>query len=258
MKFPNPYSTFRYVQPQPYDAWDTGFCSGFCGPTGASIALPVPALVRNAGCVKEFNEGVVAGQSAAAFGWDVVDPPYMEAREGEEPGALELATTGGRAVGEIAAETLVKGGIEGAVVEGTKIGQTVKIVWNVAKTGAKVMVAKEGLQALGMAAIGAMIELVFTGYGLVWTTPAEKTELPAFGQRVVSILNSRGIFSCAIYMGAGADPSARGKELCVTPMFRTQWDASKGAKAIGRRQWAVMEWRTDRSGGFSIVDGPGW
>jgi hypothetical protein len=59
-------------------------------------------------------------------------------------------------------------------------------------------------------------------------------------------------------MGAAADPSAAGKELCVTPMFRTKWDASKAAKGIGRRQWAVMEWRTDRSGGFGIVDGPGW
>jgi hypothetical protein len=231
MKFSNPYN--MYIQPQLHDAWDTGFCCGFCGPTGTSISLPVPALIANADCVKEFNEGIAAGQSAAAFGWDVVDPPCMEAREGEPAGEskVEYFTTGGHMIGDIATD----------VVHAIKISEDVALA-----------------KAFGMAAVAAMIVLVYTGYGLVWTKPVEQTELPAFGQSVVSILNSRGIFSCAIYMGAAADPSARGKELCVTPLFRTKWDASKAAKGIGRSQWAVMEWRTDRSGGFSIVDGPGW
>lgn len=231
MKFSNPYN--MYIQPQLHDAWDTGFCSGFCGPTGVSISLPVPAQIVNADCVKEFNDGVLAGQSAAASGWDVVDPPCMEAREGEPAGesSTEYWITGVHVAGDVFAD----------VAHAVVIGEEVALA-----------------KAFGVAAVGAIIELVFTGYGLVWTTPAEKTELPVFGQRVVSILNSRGIFSCAIYMGAGADPSARGRELCVTPLFRTKWDASKAAKGIGRRQWAVMEWRTDRSGGFSIVDGPSW
>jgi hypothetical protein len=230
MKFSNPYS--KYVQSQVYDAWETGFCVGFCGPTGISTPLPVPNLIVLADCEAEFNQGVVAGQSAAAFGWDVVDPPCMEAREGEPAGGAELAVTGFRM--------------------GTEI------VFDVAAHAGKLVLGAAALRALGPAAVGAVIELVFTGYGLVWTTPVEKTALPAFGQRVVSGLNSRGIFSCAIYMGAAADPSAAGKELCVTPLFRTKWDASNAAKRIGRRQWAVVEWRTDRSGGFGIVDGPGW
>ncbi|MGD0759164.1 MAG: hypothetical protein ABR921_09675 [Candidatus Sulfotelmatobacter sp.] len=250
MKFSNPYS--KYVQPQVYDAWETGFCVGFCGPTGISTPLPVPNLIVLADCEAEFNQGVVAGQSAAAFGWDVVDPPCMEAREGEDPGAAELAVTGGREVGGIAADTLVAGGLK----EGLRI--SARVGWTIVKTGAKVVLWTGALKTFSVAVTGAMIELVFTGYGLVWTKPAEQTELPALGQTVVNVLNSRGIFSCAIYMGAAADPSAVGRELCVTPLFRTKWDASNAAKRIGRRQWAVVEWRTDRSGGFGIVDGPGW
>lgn len=237
-KFPNPYSNVMYLSPTVYNAWEIGFCSGFCGPTGRSGDLPVPTQIGKP-LKGVFNEGVLAGQSAAAFGWDVVDPPCMEAREGEAAGEsnAEVWITGTRSTVEMGV---------GFTAEVAEVGLL------------EISLGAAALKALTVAAVGAMIELVFTGYGEVWTTPVEKTALPAFGQRVASVLSSRGIFSCAIYMGAAADPSARGKELCVTALFRTKQQASDAAKQKGRREWAVMEWRTDQSGGFSIVDGTGW
>jgi hypothetical protein len=217
MKFSNPYG-IPYAN-ESRDAWDTGFGMGFCGPTDRSIQLPMPPIVQ-AGNTDNFTQGVADGQRAALFGWDVVDPPCMEAREGEPPG--------------LDADSII------AIVH---VGVAIK-EW--------------AMMATGVGIITAMMELVFTGYGEVWTTPVERTALPIFGQRVASILSSRGINSCAIYMGAAADALAQGKELCVTPLFRTKGQAKRAATLMGRKQWVVMEWRTDASGSFRIVDGPGW
>ena len=214
MKFSNPYGIPS--APEAGDAWQTGFCMGFCGPIGVSVTVPVPQPMADR--VTEFNRGVTDGQQAAVFGWDVVNPPCMEAREGEPSGKLELGFTVYRGVAEV-------------IIHGAE------------------------LAAVGTAFLGAVIEMVFTRQGIVDVVPVEATTLPGLGRRVASNLSSRGIVSCAIYMGAASDPLDTGKEICVTPLFRTKAQARSAATSIGRRLWVVMEWRTDMSGSFQIVDG---
>jgi hypothetical protein len=59
--------------------------------------------------------------------------------------------------------------------------------------------------------------------------------------------------SLVLFLGGGVDTSATGCELQLTPIFRDQGAAVSAAQAIGRPQWLVVSWRTDQSGGATIV-----
>jgi hypothetical protein len=63
--------------------------------------------------------------------------------------------------------------------------------------------------------------------------------------------------SVALFIGGGVDTSKRGCELMLTSIFRSQDAATNAAKALGRNDWFVASWRTDQSGGATIVASSG-
>jgi hypothetical protein len=60
--------------------------------------------------------------------------------------------------------------------------------------------------------------------------------------------------SMELFIGGGVDTSQQGCELMLTPIFRSQDGATNSAKGLGRNEWFVASWRTDQSGGATIVD----
>jgi len=59
--------------------------------------------------------------------------------------------------------------------------------------------------------------------------------------------------SMEMFVGAGVDTSVAGCELMLTPIFRSKDAAVTAAQGIGRSHWLVVSWRTDQSGGATVV-----
>src|SRR5262249_26088825 len=64
--------------------------------------------------------------------------------------------------------------------------------------------------------------------------------------------------SLELFLGGGVDLSATHCELKVTPIFRHADDAIAAASAIGRSRWLVAKWRSDQSGGMTLVQSEGF
>jgi hypothetical protein len=60
-----------------------------------------------------------------------------------------------------------------------------------------------------------------------------------------------------LFIGGGVDTSQRGCELKLTPIFRSQDAATNSESGLGRDKWFVASWRTDQSGGATIVASSG-
>ena len=59
--------------------------------------------------------------------------------------------------------------------------------------------------------------------------------------------------SMELFIGGGVDTSVAGCELMLTAIFRNKDAAVTAAKGLGRPHWLVVSWRTDQSGGASVV-----
>jgi hypothetical protein len=59
--------------------------------------------------------------------------------------------------------------------------------------------------------------------------------------------------SMEMFVGGGVDLSVTGCELMLTPIFRSKDAAVTAAQGIGRSHWLVVSWRTDQSGGATVV-----
>jgi hypothetical protein len=59
--------------------------------------------------------------------------------------------------------------------------------------------------------------------------------------------------SMNLFIGGGVDTTAAGCELQLTPIHRTQDAAVAAASGMGRPHWLVASWRTDQSGGATVV-----
>ena len=59
--------------------------------------------------------------------------------------------------------------------------------------------------------------------------------------------------SMELFLGGGVDTSVAGCELMLTPIFRSKDAAVTAAKGLGRPHWLVVSWRTDQSGGATVV-----
>jgi hypothetical protein len=56
-----------------------------------------------------------------------------------------------------------------------------------------------------------------------------------------------------LLIGGGVDTATAGCELLLTPIHRDLDAATAAANSLGRAQWLVASWRTDQSGGVTIV-----
>jgi len=73
-------------------------------------------------------------------------------------------------------------------------------------------------------------------------------------QGLQSNLSDVGISaSMELFVGGGVDLDSPQCGLKITPIFRTQEAAASAARALGRNEWLVVSWRTDQSGGMSVV-----
>jgi hypothetical protein len=59
--------------------------------------------------------------------------------------------------------------------------------------------------------------------------------------------------SMQMFIGGGVDTTVAGCELLLTPIFASQDAAVTAAQAFGRPHFLVVSWRTDQSGGASVV-----
>jgi hypothetical protein len=59
--------------------------------------------------------------------------------------------------------------------------------------------------------------------------------------------------SMELFIGGGVDTSVAGCELMLTAIFRNKDAAVTAAEGIGRPHWLVVSWRTDQSGGATVV-----
>jgi len=59
--------------------------------------------------------------------------------------------------------------------------------------------------------------------------------------------------SMELFLGGGVDTSVARCELMLTPIFRGKDAAVTAAKGLGRPHWLVVSWRTDQSGGATVV-----
>ncbi len=56
-----------------------------------------------------------------------------------------------------------------------------------------------------------------------------------------------------LFIGGGVDTSVAGCGLLLTAIYRDQAPAAAAASGLGRARWLVASWRTDQSGGVTIV-----
>jgi hypothetical protein len=164
-----------------------------------------------------FNQGVLAGQTSAIEGLELADVCVDLNVEG--PSLLHFA---------------VDAGAESAF---SLFG-----------------IAALGVHVAGLAA-EAVIAVVNLSIALETFSEDPGRALAERADRLHAGLNTLGFAApMELFVGGGVDISAAGCELKATRIFRSQADAAKAAKALGRSQWLVVSWRTDQSGGARVVE----
>lgn len=207
----NPYLQPPYGEGPKSRSWAQGFTYGFSGPEYSATAQgEVPTEDFDA-----FNEGVIAGQSAAIEGIDTRGSCVDLNAEDEHGHALELAGN--------------------------------PDVWIFAYEVGKRKFAKA-------AGTGVLIALELLISLETWFDDPEEG-LNRGVSRLQEQLQSLGFQQgLELYVGAGLDFNQRGCELQVSGIYRYQDGATNAARAMNRAQWLVARWRTDQSGGATVVD----
>lgn len=160
-----------------------------------------------------FDMGVLAGQDAAINGLEFASPCVDLNREG--PSLLEIGS----------------GGFEGA---------------------AAILHSFKAPYTAGL--LGMLIAVVELSMGLEthFDDPNEKLQESAVALQ--GQLASVGFSeSMELFLGGGVDTSATGCELLLTSIHRDQSNAEAAAPALGRAEWLVVRWRSDQSGGATVV-----
>jgi hypothetical protein len=214
----NPFLTPPQVESPQSRSWAMGFAFGFQGPEQSSMT---PADIAED--ADAFNQGVLAGQDAAINGLLLPQPCVDLNAEG--PGAAEFELDG-----DIEVVAFLKG-----------LASTTK-----------------GISHLAGGLAEAVLAVVNLSIALETFSDDPETALQQQAAALQQLLQRLGIQnSMELFTGAGVDLDNRGCELLLTPVFRFQDSATNAAQALGRSRWFVMSWRTDQSGGATIVASSG-
>jgi hypothetical protein len=162
-----------------------------------------------------FQQGVLAGQTAAIEGLEIVPDPCVDLNR-EPPAILDFSAAGFEAI--TIRRELIK-------------------------------------RAFGGALFGTVLLLVDLAMALETHFDDPETAMSARATALQSLLTEMGITdSMELFLGGGVDFEETACELKLTRVFRSLNAARDAAQAIGRRSWVVVSWRTDQSGGMKLAD----
>jgi hypothetical protein len=162
-----------------------------------------------------FQQGVLAGQEASSSGLDIVDDPCIDLNK-EPPAILDLVPSGFEAI--------------------TMGRELLEVAFTSALFSTVLLLAD-----LSMA-----LETHFDD-------PSEALQSRA--SALQNLLNDMGIAdSMQLFIGGGVDFNVAQCELKLTPVFRSASAARSAALALGRNSLVVISWRTDQSGGMTLVE----
>jgi hypothetical protein len=213
----NPFLTPPQVESDKSRSWANGFIFGFQGP--ALSTLPRDDL--DIEDTDAFDMGVLGGQQAAIEGIELhnacidlnVEPPA-------------LLTFRLKSIPEFVDVAIEAGSLS---VELAHIGLA-------ALTGSGVLLALA--LALGLETFSDDPDTAIT---------EGATKL----QEQMAALGFTG--NLTLFIGAGIDTAKQGCELEMTRIFRNQQDAKTAAMRLDRPHWLVASWRSDQSGGATVV-----
>jgi hypothetical protein len=211
----NPFLTPPQVESAQSRSWARGFAFGLQGPAQSSMT---PADIQPED-PDAFDQGVLAGQDAAINGIPAPQP-CVDLNAETSSGAharLELEPPGAMFAFGLGEASVTLTHLAGSLVE------LVLLVIDVAIASETFFDDAE--DRLSQAA-------------------------PALQQQLQDMGFSG---SMELFLGAGLDLAAAGCELRLAPVQRSQDAAVNAARGIGRAQWFVASWRTDQSGGATIV-----
>ena len=177
-----------------------------------------PASVATPANVEDsdaFQQGVSTGQQAASNGLDIVPDACVDLNA-EPPSVIDLTPAGFEAL----------------------------------------VIRKEFIaRSFGGAIFSAVLLLVDLSIGLQTHFDDPGAALQARAVALQQLLSDMGINdSMELFIGGGIDFNVAGCELKLTPMFRSASAARSAAQAMGRPSLVIVSWRTDQSGGMTLVE----
>ena len=214
----NPYLAPPRVDSPQSRSWAQGFLFGFEGPP-ASVTPGTDFAVED---LAAFDEGTLMGQQTAIDGLAVFDDTCIDLNRDGPPDIPELSWAGLEAA---------------AVLKEIPLG--------VAKLGGMIF--------------GVVTTLVDVSIALQTHYDDAGSALAQAGLQLQNIMSgmSDGA-SVQFYVGAAVDLAQRGCELKATAVFRNPDDAMQAARNLGRAgQRVVVRWRSDQSGGATVVQSEG-
>ncbi|SDP44777.1 hypothetical protein [Afipia sp. GAS231] len=177
-----------------------------------------PASLPTPGDVEDtdaFQQGVAAGQDAATNGLDVFPDACVDLNA-ERPPGLDLTPAGFEAI-TIGRELFHK--------------------------------------AFGGAIFSAVLLIIDLSIGFQTHFDDPAAAMQAATGALQQLLANMGISdSMELFIGGGVDTNVAHCELKLTPVFRSESAARSAAQALGRPKFLVVSWRTDQSGGMTLVD----
>lgn len=209
----NPFLRPPQVESPQSRSWGFGFAFGFQGPAFSSMT---PADIQPED-PDAFQQGVLAGQDAAANG-------------------LRLDST--------CVDLNAEGGIGPHLVleipEGASwIAELVHAFTNAAWAG-----------AVG----GTVLLAINLSIALETFTDEPDQRLAQAASALQDQLQRMGFDqSMELFIGGGVDTTVTGCEMQLTAIHRDQDSAVAEATGMGRPHWVVVSWRTDQSGGATVV-----
>lgn len=211
----NPFLTPPQVESPKSRSWGRGFAFGFNGPPeSVEPGTDFPAEDLDA-----FEQGVLAGQTAAIEGLQFFENPCVDLHREAPPDWPELAWSGLDA-------------------------------WSVLRDLGEI--AKKGM---GGAIFGAVATFIDLSIALQTHFDDPEAALEDHARRLQQLFGEMETTSgVELFIGGAVDTNKRNCELQITPVFRNMDSAVSAAKAIGRPGPVLaVRWRTDQSGGAEVV-----